>query len=172
MKDRSHPYVQLARDTIRHYLDRGEPPPLPRELPDIFQRRAGCFVTLKREGQLRGCIGTLTPQTETLAEEIARNALRAAFNDPRFPPLEAGIFHELHVAVEVVSPPVPVKDLRSLDPRRYGLVVRCENRQGVLLPGIEGVETVEDQLRICLEKGRIDPEEAKEFYCFEVESYH
>lgn len=157
---------------VKHYLDKGERMPCPEKLAPEFQKKAGTFVTIRHKGQLRGCIGTLTPGENNLAAEIIRNALQAGFNDPRFPPVTREEWADLTFAVEVVSPPVKVENPSYLDPKIFGLVVRNNGHQGVLLPGVEGVDTVDEQIRICRLKGKISKDAPVELFRFQVKSYH
>ncbi|HDY69616.1 MAG TPA: AmmeMemoRadiSam system protein A [Actinobacteria bacterium] len=131
--------------------------PLP-EPPDeeFYRQRAACFVSIKKDGQLRGCIGTLEPVESDLGHEILRNAQSAAFADPRFPAVTAAEADELSVSVDVLSEPEEVLAFEELDCRKYGVIVICDYRRGVLLPDLEGVETVEDQLSIACQKAGID----------------
>jgi len=127
-------------------------------------------VSIKQRGQLRGCIGTLTPAEPDLAHEIARNAASAAFHDPRFPPVTADELDGLSYSVDVLSPSEPTR-LEELDPRRYGVIVSSGWRRGVLLPDLAGVDTVERQVFIALQKAGISPDEPFETQRFTVTRY-
>lgn len=169
-----HPYVKWAIEVIENYIRHGkvlEPHDgLPREL---FERRAGAFVTLhKLDGSLRGCIGTYLPTRENLAYEIRDNAIAASTRDPRFPPVSPNELDEIEVSVDVLSEPEPISSVEELDPKRYGIIVVSGPKRGLLLPDIEGVETVEDQIRIASLKARILPGEPVQIYRFTVERYH
>jgi len=168
-----HPYVKWAIEVIENYVKYGKVldphPDLPKEL---FERKAGAFVTLhKTDGSLRGCIGTFLPTKENLALEIRDNAIAAATQDPRFPPVSPDELDDIVVHVDVLSEPIPVKDISELDPKKYGVIVSKGWRRGLLLPDIEGVETVEEQLRIAKFKAGILEEEPVEIYKFTVERY-
>lgn len=127
------------------------------EIDDVLSRRAGCFVSLKKDGQLRGCIGTVAPTRPNLAEEICANAVSAAQRDPRFPPVTKAELPELVYDVDVLSEPEPIADASALDPARYGVIVTADDgRRGLLLPALDGVDTVERQLEIAAKKGGID----------------
>ncbi len=165
-------YTQLARRSLENYFQKRGPTQLPQELPADLARPGAAFVSLKKKGALRGCIGTVRPQQENLAAEIAVNALSAALQDPRFPPVGADELEELEISVDVLGEPEPVTDPSSLDPRRYGVIVRAKGRSGLLLPDLEGVDTVEQQLEIARRKAGILPHEAVEIYRFEVKRYH
>lgn len=162
------PLVKLAKDAIEGYIRRGEiikPPP---DLPEEWKIRAGAFVSLKKKGQLRGCIGTIYPATKNLAEEVIRNAIAAATEDPRFMPVTEEELPELTYSVDILSPPEKIKDLNELDPKRYGIIVSSGIRKGVLLPDLEGVDTVAEQLSIALMKAGIREDEEFEVYRFTV----
>lgn len=154
------PYVSLARISLETYVrDRrriapDEVPGLPAELLSI---RAGAFVSLKQDGELRGCIGTIAPVQSNLAEEICANAISAGRHDPRFPPVTEDELGELVYDVDVLGEPEPVDSADQLDPKRYGVIVSCaDGRRGLLLPDLDGVDTVSEQLRIAATKGHID----------------
>ena len=170
-----HPYVRWAIRVIEEYLKTGRAPYPDETLPkELFEKKAGCFVSLHRlDGALRGCIGTIVPTQENLALEIRENAISAATRDPRFPPLTLEELDEIEVSVDVLGHMERVKSLEELDPRIYGIVVVKGFRKGVLLPDLPGVDSVEEQLRIACLKAGIDPrEEGKELYKFRVERYH
>jgi len=155
----AHPFVRLARQSLTHYLQTGDRMKKPENLPDeLFRQQKACFVSLKKDGELRGCIGTLRPATGSLAQEIISNAVSAGVHDPRFPPVSEDELDDLTVSVDVLSASEPAT--RSmLDPHVYGVIVRYGSRSGVLLPDLEGVDTVEQQLAIALRKAGIRPDE-------------
>lgn len=128
----------------------------------------GCFVSLKANGKLRGCIGTIEPVRPSLEEEVASNALAAALRDPRFKPLGLHELDLVHISIDLLEPAQPVSSPRELDPAHYGVVVRQGKRCGVLLPDIPGVEAVDQQIAICLKKGGIAPEGPYNLSRFEV----
>jgi AmmeMemoRadiSam system protein A len=169
----SHPLVTLARRAIESYVRYGERIGLPEELPAELRRRAGAFVTIRRHGQLRGCIGTIQPTCSTLAEEVIQNAISAATRDYRFRPVTAGELDSLDVKVDVLSEPELVGSVEELDPKRYGLIVQSEidpRKRGLLLPDLEGIDTVEDQVYWTRyhKAGITDPDEPLRMYRFEV----
>ncbi len=131
----------------------------------------GCFVSLKREGHLRGCIGTILPSRLTLEEEVAENALAAATRDPRFSPLRAAELAFVHLSLDLLTPPEPIPSPAALDARRYGVLVRGGSRLGVLLPDIPGVTTPAQQIAICLEKAGLAPDADYTLQRFEVERF-
>jgi AmmeMemoRadiSam system protein A len=164
--------TDLARASIRHYLETGEVMAAPERLDVDLQRRAGAFVSLHEQGELRGCIGTIAPTQASLAEEVIRNAVSAATLDPRFEPVGLGEVDGLEISVDVLSEAVVEADLARLDPKQFGIIVSAgDGRQGVLLPDLEGVDTAEEQIRICREKGEIGPDEPVEIRKFTVERY-
>jgi AmmeMemoRadiSam system protein A len=166
-----HTFVRLAEETIRKYIQEGRVVSPPKELTPEMQKRAGVFVSLKKRGQLRGCIGTIEPMEENVAEEIIRNAIASATRDPRFPPVRPEELDDLDISVDVLTTPEPVKGIENLDPRRYGVIVECGWRRGLLLPDLEGVDTVEYQIEICRQKAGIGPHEPVQLYRFEVIRY-
>lgn len=156
-REREDAYVRLARASLEGYVRDGVRAELPNDLPDeLVRRRAGAFVSLKRDGRLRGCIGTIFPARGCLAEEIAENAISAGCHDPRFSPVTAEELPELVYDVDVLGEPERIEDRVQLDPTRYGVIVSApDGRRGLLLPNLDGVDTVDEQLRIAARKGGI-----------------
>ncbi len=144
--------VKLARETLERYLATGEVISPPDEIPEEFRKKAGVFVSLHKKGRLRGCIGTYLPVRKNIAEEIVENAISAATRDPRFPPVQARELKDIEISVDVLSEPEPVKSLDELDPKKYGVIVSKGSRRGLLLPDLEGVDSVEYQLEIAKQK--------------------
>ena len=142
------------------------------EPPDdaFYNRRAACFVTLKKQGQLRGCIGTLEPAEASLGEEIARNAHSSALRDPRFPPVAPDELAALACSVDVLSQSAPCT-LGDLDPLVYGVIVEAGLRRGVLLPALDGIDTVDAQVGVALQKAGIAPGQAFDVRRFMVTRY-
>lgn len=149
------PYVRLARESLTHYLLQGSYMDIPDYVPEeMLNTKRGVFVSLKKEGQLRGCIGTIFPVTDSVAEEIIRNAVEAGTQDPRFSPVREDELENIDLSVDVLTE--PEKTTREqLDPKKYGVIVRWRGRTGLLLPDLEGVDTVEEQLDIALRKAGI-----------------
>lgn len=162
--------VRWARMTLENYIQRGKKPDLPKDMDDLLQDRAGAFVSIKKHGQLRGCIGTFLPVYKNLAEEIKNNALAAGMEDPRFPPVEARELSALVYSVDILAEPKPCK-WEDLDPQKYGVIVSSGDRKGLLLPDLEGVDTVEQQLHIALQKGGISSNEKYLIQRFEVKRF-
>lgn len=163
------PYVRLARFALESYVRDGQIPALPPDLPEeMLQGRAGVFVSIKKHGQLRGCIGTFLPTRQNIAEEILRNAISAGGEDPRFDPVGLEELEDLVYSVDVLTSPEPVASKDQLDSKRYGVIVKKGFRTGLLLPDLEGVDTVEEQLEIALKKAGIWPEKGYSIERFEV----
>jgi len=162
------PYVRLARESLTHYLLQGSYMDVPDYVTDeMLNTKRGVFVSLKKEGQLRGCIGTIFPVTDSIAEEIIRNAVEAGTQDPRFSPVREDELEEIDFSVDVLTE--AEKAARAeLDPKKYGVIVRWRGRTGLLLPDLEGVDTVEEQLDIALKKAGIPPHENYSIEKFEV----
>ena len=164
------PWVRLARLALETYVRTGKrleslPPDLPGELTD---HAAGAFVSLHAHGQLRGCIGTTGPTTPSVALEIVRNAVSAGTRDPRFLPVNEGELDRLEYSVDVLGEPEPVDSPAGLDVKKYGVIVSCGGRRGLLLPDLDGVDSVEQQIGIARQKGGIGPTERYSLERFEV----
>lgn len=169
---RESEYVQLARETIEVKIRENKTLAVPAWVPEsFFHRRAGTFVSLKKRGLLRGCIGTIAATRKNIAEEIIQNAISAATQDPRFPPLSESELGDLSISVDILGEAEPVQSISELDPQRYGVIVSSGFRRGLLLPALEGVDTVEQQLTIALEKAGISPDESYRIERFEVVRY-
>ncbi|MDO8736464.1 MAG: AmmeMemoRadiSam system protein A [Thermoleophilia bacterium] len=147
----------FAKEIIKAALEYRTMPEAPDE--EFYRNPSACFVSIKKEGELRGCIGTLEPAEADLGLEITRNAQSAAFGDPRFPAVVAEELDRLRFSVDVLSVPQGVAGPEALDCSQYGVIVSCEYRRGVLLPALEGVESVENQLSIACQKAGISPSE-------------
>jgi AmmeMemoRadiSam system protein A len=167
-----HPYVSLAKESIHHYLNHHEKLSCPSPLSKDLQSRSGAFVSIKKLKRLRGCIGTLEPSEPNLALEIIENALKAALHDPRFSPVTSEELQDLTYSIDVIRPLEKVSSPADLDPHIYGLVVRSNGNQGVLLPDLEGIDSTEEQIQICRSKGRIPDEVPIEMYRFRVKRFH
>lgn len=163
------PYLKLAKETLITYLTTGEIiDKIPPYVTDEMKRnKRGVFVSLKKLGELRGCIGTIYPTTNSVAEEIIRNAIAAAINDPRFEKVEETEIFDLEFSVDELMPPEPATK-EDLNPKEYGVIVSNRGRKGLLLPNLEGVDTVEEQLDISLRKGGISENENYSIERFKV----
>lgn len=159
-REREDRYVRLARAVVEHFVRTGSMPRLPEDLPgDMKERRAGVFVSLQERGSLRGCIGTIGPMYDNIAEEIRHNAVAACSQDPRFTAVTPPELPDLVYSVDVLGPLEPIPSPAALDVKRYGVVVTKGSRTGLLLPNLDGVETVEQQVSIAREKAGIAEEE-------------
>lgn len=163
-------YPILAKKAIEPYLKTGKI----LENTDKSTSRAGVFVCLHlKNGDLRGCIGTFLPKRKNIEEEIIYNAIAAATEDPRFPPVTLDELKNIDISVDILSIPKSVTDPYTLNPKRFGLIVSTpDGRRGLLLPDIEDVNNVEDQIRICKMKAGISPSEKVFFQVFTVKRYH
>ena len=171
MKQESLP-VRIAKASLSYLMEHGKVLPAFNEpVPAELKKPAGVFVSLKKQGQLRGCIGTILPTQPDAATEIIRNAVSAATADPRFPRVQPQELAELEISVDILTPPEPIESLSELDPRRYGVIVRRGSRSGLLLPDLDGVDTVAEQVDIACRKAGIHPAEPLEMYRFEVIRY-
>lgn len=162
-------YVHLARQALEYYIKTGKYMKQPRGLlSEMTSRKAGVFVSLKKHGSLRGCIGTISPVTESIAEEIIRNAVSAGMEDPRFPPVTEEELEELTYSVDVLGEPEKITSMSELDVVRYGVIVSAGRKRGLLLPNLENVNTVEEQVAIARKKAGIYDNEAILMERFEV----
>jgi len=166
-------YVKLARETIENYIKQGKIITPPLGLPEeMINQKAGVFVSLKKFGDLRGCIGTFMPTQENITQEIIKNAISAAVDDPRFSPVNVSELEDLSISVDVLSAPEEVKDISQLDPKKYGVIVSSGYKKGLLLPDLEGVDTAKEQVDIAKRKAGIYPDEKVKLYRFEVKRYY
>jgi AmmeMemoRadiSam system protein A len=151
-KDR---FVSLAQEAVEEWVRfnrvKASPEPLPLELHE----KAGAFVCLKKHGELRGCIGTIAATQEHLGNEIIRNAIHAAVEDPRFEPVTADELDDLVYMVDVLGAAERIESFDQLDPKTYGVIVESGYKRGLLLPDLEGVDTVEAQVSIAMRKAGI-----------------
>lgn len=186
-----NPYVFLAKQAVETYIKERKIIEPPKDLPEeLLKRQAGTFVTIEKNGKLRGCIGTYLPTRINIAEEIIRNAIAAATEDYRFGPIQEKELSSLSYTVYILSYPEPVENIKELDPKKWGIIVKTvpfvyPNQQedvvfnghlvaktGLLLPDLKGVDTPEKQISIACQKGGIDPMKEKIFiYKFTVEKF-
>lgn len=168
-KEQEDSYVRLARYALETYIHTGKTAQRPENLPEeLLSRAAGVFVSLKKEGQLRGCIGTIEPEANCIADEILHNAVSAGTQDPRFDPITEQELDQLVYSVDVLGTPQLISSTAELDAKRYGVIVTKGWRRGLLLPNLEGVSTPEQQIAIALQKAGIRPTEAYSMERFEV----
>ncbi len=166
-----HKLVALAKKSIEEYVKSQKVISTAGPLSPEMAEKAGVFVSIKKHGQLRGCIGTFMPCTENIATETIRNAISAATEDPRFTPVKENELDELVYSVDVLSPPEKVEDVSELNPKIYGVIVTRGQRKGLLLPDLEGVDTVDEQLKIARMKAGIMPDEDVNIFRFKVHRY-
>ncbi len=164
-----HPLVNLARRAVEAYVTSGTVL-APEQVPEM-PGRAGAFVTIYKHGDLRGCIGTITPTRASVSTEVAQNALSSASRDPRFNAVRPDELPDLEYKVDVLAAPEPVADLGELDAAVYGVIVSAGARRGLLLPDLEGVDTPAQQIQICRQKGGISPDEPVTLERFRVIRY-
>jgi len=149
-------YRSLARKSLEFAVQNGKTLPLPGGLPDeLLKSKAGAFVSLHKHGRLRGCVGTISPVTDNVALEIIQNAVSAGLYDNRFEPVTVPELPHLTYKVDILSPPEVISDTSELDVKRYGVIVSSGNKRGLLLPNLDGVDTVEQQVGIARRKGGI-----------------
>lgn len=162
-------YVKLARTSLEYYIKHGKKIDIPEGLSEeLIKDRYGVFVTLKKDGLLRGCIGTIEPTQKSLADEIIKNAISAGLEDPRFDPVTEEELSQLVYSVDVLKPAESISSIDELDVERYGVIVSKGTRRGLLLPNLEGVDTPEEQVRIALNKAGIGEYEDYGLERFEV----
>ena len=166
-----HRIVELARQSIEEYIRKGKRISPPQDLSPELSSRAGVFVCIKKHGNLRGCIGTFEPCRDTVAEEVIHNAVAAAAQDPRFRPITEDELDAIEYSVDVLSTPEKIQGMSDLDPKKYGVIVVHDMKRGLLLPDLEGVDTVEEQLRIARTKAGIWADEDIEIFRFSVTRY-
>ncbi len=163
------PWVQLARAGVEAWVRKGMTLPLPKGLPaELTGTRAGAFVSIHKQGRLRGCIGTIGPTCACLGEEIIQNAVSAASRDPRFEPIRPEELDLLEISVDVLGAPEDIASEAELDVKRYGVIVTRGARRGLLLPDLEGVDTPAEQVAIARQKAGIGPDEPVKLQRFQV----
>ena len=165
-----HPIAELDKKTVETFVKEGKTPQ-PEELTPEMKEKAGVFVSIHKFGELRGCIGTFEPTRDNVAEEIVANAISSATRDPRFPPIAPNELNDLTYSVDVLTKPEPIESKDQLDPKKYGAIVEAGFRRGLLLPDLEGVDSVDYQIDICRQKAGIAPDEPIKLYRFEVRRY-
>jgi MEMO1 family protein len=163
----------LARRAVETFVRTGTQLPTPENAPGTLSTRAPCFVSIKTgAGDLRGCIGTIEPLRQTLAEELITNAVHAATRDPRFEPVSVSELPDLVYSVDILQPPEPA-NFEDLDPAIYGVIVEDESGlfRGLLLPDIPGVDTAAKQVEIAARKAGIAPETPLKLSRFRVDRF-
>lgn len=161
-------YVRLARAAVVSWVSERRKPVLTEDLPsEMLQDQAGVFVSIHKEGKLRGCIGTILPVRKNIAEEIIENGISAAVRDPRFSPVRPEELEALEISVDVLGEPEKICSKDELDVKRYGVIVTKGFCRGLLLPNLDGVDTVDEQLSIALRKAGLSEREKD----FEMERF-
>lgn len=165
------PLVALAKEAVEEYVRFGLMTSVPVPCPPELATRAGAFICLKVHGQLRGCIGTIEPTKPNLAAEIIENAINSATGDPRFFPVTSDELDDLEYMVDVLGHAEQINGFDQLDPKKYGVIVESGLKRGLLLPDLEGVDTVEEQVDIAMKKAGIFRGEPVTLYRFEVKRH-
>ena len=148
-----HSLVKLAIRSVEHFIETSKPLPCPDPLPKDLKQNAGTFVSIKKDGKLRGCIGTMMPKYKNLAEEIIQNAVQSANEDPRFDPIKKSELSQLTFSVDVLTPLEKIENLKGHDTKRFGLVIKGKGKQGLLLPDLDIIKSADQQFTACLKKG-------------------
>lgn len=162
-------YTRLARANVENYVKTGKTIMLPNDLPsEMLNTGAGVFVSIKKNGTLRGCIGTIASTCKNIATEIIQNGVSACSKDPRFEPITPDELDDLTYSVDVLNAPEPIRDRSQLDVKKYGVIVTSGECRGLLLPNLEGVDTVDEQVEIAMRKGGIKPTDSYKLERFEV----
>ncbi len=163
------PYVKLARESLEYYIKHHKKMKIPENsLDELINNKAGVFVSIHKNKNLRGCIGTISPTTKSTAQEIIQNAVSAGINDPRFSRVKKRELPYLQYKVDVLFPPEPINSFSELDVKRYGVIVYQQYKSGLLLPNLDGIDTVEEQVSIALQKAGIKSDESYKMERFEV----
>lgn len=163
-----HSLVKLAIRSVECFIKTGKPLPIPNPLPEFLKQNAGIFVSIKHQGTLRGCIGTIKPKYKNLAEEVIQNSLRAASEDPRFKPIEQRELSSLTFSVDVLTPLEKIENLKGHNIKKFGLLAQGKGKQGLLLPDLENIKSAEQQLEVCLKKGGFSECDQYDLYRFKV----
>ena len=159
-KRKESSYQLLARKSLEYRVKTGENLGVPKNLPrELTDSKAGVFVSIYKNNRLRGCVGTIAPTTESIAGEIIQNAVSAGIYDHRFDPVKASELEELTYNVDVLSPPEEVSSTNELNVKKYGVIVTKGMKRGLLLPDLEGIDTVEEQVAIAKQKAGISEQE-------------
>lgn len=169
------PPAALARKTVENYIrDKNKLNPAEYKVMDVDIPQAGAFVSIKlKNGDLRGCIGTIAPTKPTVEEEIVNNAISASTGDPRFNPIGPDELNNLVFSVDILHKPEPVNNISELDPQNYGIIVKSKTgQQGLLLPALEGVDTIEDQVAITKRKAGIPLNEDVYIFRFKADRHY
>ncbi|MBN2853309.1 MAG: AmmeMemoRadiSam system protein A [Clostridia bacterium] len=169
MTENEDEYISLARNTIHQYIKNAIKIEVPDNLAqEMYKDKHGVFVSIKKDGELRGCIGTILPAKKNIAEEIIENAISASTRDPRFNKIEENELKDLKISVDILFPPEDIDSKEMLDVKEYGVIVYKGFRKGLLLPNLEGIDDVDEQISIALRKANIRPDEDYKLQRFKV----
>lgn len=159
-KKQTHPLVRLAKKAVENYIKNRKIISPSSDLPKEFLgKKAGIFITIEKKGELRGCVGTFLPTKENIAKEVIKNAIASATKDNRFLPISKEELPYLSYTVYILSPPQLIKDLKDLNPKKYGILIKSmdfPSKSALLLPNLRGIDTIEKQIFIACQKGGID----------------
>ena len=172
-------YIKLARKSIENYIKNNTKLDFNKIrsefsiefIKEVVHKKAGVFVSIHKDGELRGCIGTISPTQDTIIDEIIYNSINACSYDPRFNKVEAKELLDLDVKVDILEEPEIITSKEELDVIKYGVIVEQDNKRGLLLPNLDGVDTVEQQIKIAMDKAGISNEERMKLFRFEVKRH-
>ena len=169
LRKNEDPYVSLARESLEYYVKNNKKMTRPRRLiKDLVNNKAGVFVSIHKNNQLRGCIGTIGPTTKCIADEIIENSVSAGTRDPRFDSIHENELPYLQYKVDVLFPSEPIESMSQLDIEKYGVIVSHNHKQGLLLPNIDGIDSIKEQVDIAKRKAGISDKESFKMERFEV----
>jgi len=182
--------LEFTKKVVESYIQKGEIISPPNDLPkELYEKKAGIFVTIMKDKELRGCIGTSVPTKKNIAEEIVSNAIAAATEDYRFGPIKKEELSNLSYEVYILNEPELIEDIKELDPKKFGIIVKTmpmkistgidvlfdgpfRLKSGLLLPGLEGIDTAKEQISIACQKAGINPlKEKMVIYKFTAQKY-
>lgn len=167
--------LEFTKNVVESYVKTGKIVSPDKDLNEEFlNRKAGVFVTILKDGNLRGCIGTYSPTKKNIVEEIISSAVAAASEDYRFGPIKKEELSNLSYEVYILDEPELVKDIKELDPKKFGILVKAvplsfptgidvafsghlRLKSGLLLPDLDGIDTVDEQISIACQKAGINP---------------
>ena len=162
-------YINLARNSIKNYILYNRKIEVPKNISDeLINKKGGVFVSIHEHDRLRGCIGTIYPTTTNIAEEIINNAISAATKDYRFEPISKEELDYLEINVDILGEKEIINSLDELDIKKYGIIVTSGYKRGLLLPDIEGINSIDEQIKIARKKGNIEDNEEITIERFEV----
>lgn len=158
---------KLAKKVVEAYIKTGEPLS---NYSCSVQGKAGVFVTIKKNGKLMGCMGTVSPTKKDIEQEIISSAI-AACEDPRFPVISINDLSFLDYEVNILEKPQKITTIAELDPQKYGVMVKTDTKSALLLPGLKGINTTKKQLNIVRKKAGINSNEHYEIFKFITQKY-